>query len=160
MADAQPPRSALDPCFTANAVREINQRAEQRVSRRTSLHHCNLCGRGFTRATGLSRHADEVHQSRALFECTQCGRGFTRNDHLLRHLRTHSRADASNETNEAIIPVSQRLARASETVPGSAYLSHQAFQRVLLKFRTVLNLEFPDKPCSYCGILLWPRSRR
>src|SRR3569833_616449 len=54
-------------------------------------HHCELCGRNFTRAANLKAHKDN-HFGVRRFSCLTCGRAFTRANDRTRHQNTvHTR---------------------------------------------------------------------
>lgn len=52
-------------------------------------HHCELCGRDFTRAEHKKRHMMAVHMNKQLYECEICCKRFSRSDHMVSHFRVH-----------------------------------------------------------------------
>nr|XP_029717208.1 zinc finger protein 543-like [Aedes albopictus] len=46
---------------------------------------CQICGKNFTRRTGLRRHLEQVHGGKMKFKCVQCGETFTSKNHLRTH---------------------------------------------------------------------------
>lgn len=52
-------------------------------------HHCDLCGRDFTRSEHKKRHMMAVHMNQQMYECEICCKRFNRSDHMVSHFRVH-----------------------------------------------------------------------
>ena len=51
------------------------------------IHHCGLCGKGFSRKYNLKVHY-QVHGEREKTKCTQCDKYFNRTSDVQRHIET------------------------------------------------------------------------
>lgn len=52
-------------------------------------HHCELCGRDFTRAEHKKRHMMAIHMNQQMYECEICCKRFSRSDHMVAHFRIY-----------------------------------------------------------------------
>ncbi|KAL8579068.1 hypothetical protein ACOMHN_036007 [Nucella lapillus] len=63
-----------------------------------SFHRCHRCGKGYSFATGLSRHRKQCYGVYNI-QCNQCGKRFHRSDHLNRHRQRKHGPCRKHDTN-------------------------------------------------------------
>ncbi|XP_061419030.1 zinc finger protein 746-like [Lethenteron reissneri] len=71
-------------CFASATLRRVHQRREHSAER---PFHCDMCGKRYTQAWLLARHA-RSHTGERPFACADCGRRFSQAWILERHKRT------------------------------------------------------------------------
>ena len=68
----------------------LKKKAEGKLKKNTKDTVCDLCGRGFPRASALNVHLMTQHGFEKNIPCPQCGKKFAAVKHLRRHLVTHT----------------------------------------------------------------------
>ncbi|XP_036380900.1 zinc finger protein 30-like isoform X2 [Megalops cyprinoides] len=56
------------------------------IHKSETLHICILCGKSFTKASGLTWHRRTIHPP---YRCTECGKSFEKNSALMKHHTIH-----------------------------------------------------------------------
>ncbi|XP_078056521.1 uncharacterized protein LOC144480796 [Mustelus asterias] len=72
--------------------RPLNMEEKCTVHREETLYMCSVCGQGFNRSSGLSRHK-RSHTRERPYKCGDCGKGFNYPVDLQNHQRTHTGVD-------------------------------------------------------------------
>ncbi|XP_053146104.1 zinc finger protein ZFP2-like [Hemicordylus capensis] len=62
---------------------------QQRLLKDDKRHKCVVCGRGFSRPTGLTAH-QRIHTGEKPYKCLECGKSFSLKSTLVAHARTHT----------------------------------------------------------------------
>ncbi|XP_053146102.1 zinc finger and SCAN domain-containing protein 31-like [Hemicordylus capensis] len=64
--------------------------APEKIHQGTRRNTCSICGKSFTRKSGLNRH-QRIHTGEKPYECADCGKSFNRKANLMTHERIHTR---------------------------------------------------------------------
>ncbi|XP_062978644.1 zinc finger protein 436-like [Elgaria multicarinata webbii] len=152
------PEGCAAPSFpqaTGKEGRE-NAAAQQRLPKDDKRHKCPVCGRGFSRPTGLTAH-QRIHTGEKPYKCLECGKSFSLKSTLVAHARTHTGEKPYTCTHcGKSFTVSSDLTRHYRTHTGEKpYKCSECGKcfRQNSSFTSHLRIHTGERPfeCSHCG---------